>query len=63
MNGDGEYQSGCSGCKRLSAELEELRREVELLRQALDTGGDAAGGFVPEAEGGRSEETGTQAGR
>lgn len=36
MDGDGEPQSECPGCKRLSAELEQLRREVELLRQALD---------------------------
>jgi hypothetical protein len=36
MDGDGESVSDCSGCKRLSAEVEQLRREVELLRQALD---------------------------
>ncbi|MBI1313191.1 IS66 family transposase, partial [bacterium] len=36
MDGDGEPQSECPGCRRLSAELEQLRREVELLRQALE---------------------------
>ena len=36
MDGDGDPQCECPGCKRLSAELEQLRREVELLRQALE---------------------------
>lgn len=62
MDGDGERQSECPGCKRLSAELEQLRREVELLRQALDEsrrGGEAAGGSIPQEVCFRSEETGT----
>ena len=36
MDGDDEQQSECAGCRRLSAELEELRRQVELLQKALD---------------------------
>ena len=36
MNEDGGQESECAGCKRLSAELEELKEHVEKLQKALE---------------------------
>ena len=36
MNADGGQESECAGCKRLSAELEELKEHVEKLQKALE---------------------------
>ena len=74
MNEDGGQESECAGCKRLSAELEQLKEQVEKLQKALAesqrAGKRQAAPFrkpkvaVPRKPGRKSgEEYGTQARR